>query len=155
MRHVEQQPDDRRIGGRQDLRHLLGAFAQVAHVIVVDQLDPVGLGPLAELRQQAAHPLAVFGRRLAIRGPLVGDLHVQAAGGPDEPGVLLVQGERLGLAFRAEQHVAARKADEFDLVLREHRLQRRPASRRTRGRTLARQLDAVEAGFGDLGDAAA
>ena len=124
VRHVEQEADGSGVARREDLGHFLGPFAEVAHVVVVDQLHAEGRRALAQLRQDAAHPLAILGRRRAVLGPLVGDLEELTAGGPDEPGVLLVQGHRLGLALGRQEDVVAREADELDLVLGQQRLQR-------------------------------
>ena len=117
-------------------------------MVVVDQLHAEGRGALAQLRQDAAHPLAILGRRRAVLGPLVGDLEELAAGGPDEPGVLLVQGHRLGLTLGRQEDVVAREADELELVLGEQRLQRLRLLAELRHR-VGPELDAVEARLGD------
>jgi hypothetical protein len=105
---------------------------------------------LAELGQQPAHPLAILRRRLPILRPFVGHLHVQAAGGADEPGLLLLQVQRLGFLLGGEQHVAPGKADEIQLLLGEQALQLSGFLSEP-GQDVGAELDAVEAGLGDVG----
>ena len=107
---------------------------------------------MAQLRQDPTHPLAILGRRRAVLGPLVGDLQELAAGGRDEPGVLLVQGHRFGLTLGRQEDVVARETDEVDLVLGQQRLQRLRLLAELR-HDVGPELDAVEARLGDVGDA--